>query len=304
MFYFSLGLTKYIRMKIVTHDSSFHTDDVFAVATLLLLLGDGEVIRSRDPKVQATADYIVDTGGDYNPSIHHFDHHQTGGAGKRENGIPYASFGLVWKEYGEKLAGGEREAELIDRELVQPIDAHDNGLAISEYKFKDVRDYAIGDFLSSFVESRDPKHLNVVFMHVVDIAKDLLTREVSIARKVIASEDKILALYNASQDKRVVIMDEELTGWGVVLGGTSEALYAIYPRPNGTWSLKGVPDLSKSYYGALRKPLPSDWAGQEGEKFQKITGVPDAIFTHRGLFTAGAKSKEGALALAKIALNA
>ncbi len=156
-------------MKIVTHDSSFHTDEAFAVATLLIVLGDGEVIRSRKQEIIDSGDYVVDVGMVHDPASKRFDHHQPGGAGERDNGIPYASFGLVWKEYGEKVAGGKREAVLIDRELVQPIDAHDNGVAIAEYKFKDVRDYAIGDFMASFLESRDPEHVDKVFMHVVGI---------------------------------------------------------------------------------------------------------------------------------------
>ena len=86
------------KIKIVTHSSGFHTDDVFAVATLLIMLGenaDVEIIRSRDMEVIKTGDYVVDVGGVHDPVTNRFDHHQAGGAGKRENDIPYASFGLV-----------------------------------------------------------------------------------------------------------------------------------------------------------------------------------------------------------------
>ncbi len=290
-------------MKIVTHDSSFHTDDVFAVATLLLLVGDAEIIRSRDPEVHKTADYLIDTGMEYNPSLRHFDHHQPEGAGERDNGIPYASFGLVWKEYGKGLAGGEREAEFIDRKLVQPIDAHDNGVAIAEYKFKDVMEYVIGDFLNSFIESRDQNHLSNVFINVVNIAKDLLKREISFSKKVIIDEDKIMALYDASADKRIVVIPSDLVNMREVLGRTPETLYFIHPRPDGKWTLGCVSDASEPY-GTLRKPLPLEWAGQKDEDLQKITGVKDALFAHRKRFMAAAKSKEGAMALAQIALNA
>ncbi len=290
--------------KIVTHDSRFHTDDVFAVATLLLVLGEAEVVRSRDLDIQATADYLVDTGMEYNPEKHIFDHHQPEGAGERENGIPYASFGLVWKEYGEKLAGGKREAERIDRTLVQAIDAHDNGVAVSEYKFKGVREYTIGDFLYSFIESRDQEHFDKVFADVVAIAKDLLMREITVARQSVASEDQILSIYNDTQDKRVVILPKELGEWREVLASTPEAIYGIHPRPDGKWSLGAVPDFTKPFYGAIRKPLPSEWAGKKDEELQQVTGVEGALFAHRKLFMAAAKTKESALKLAEIALNA
>ena len=288
--------------KIVTHDSRFHADDVFAVATLLLLVGEAEVIRSRDPALQAGADYLVDTGMKYDPSLCQFDHHQPEGAGARENGIPYASFGLVWKAYGQELSGGIKEAEIIERKLAEPIDAHDNGVAIAEYQFKDVREYTIGDFLYSFIESRDQESLNRVFNKVVSIAQDLLQREIADAKKFVINEDRILKLYNENTDKRIIIFNEDIPAWRDVLGKTAEALYAIHPRPDGKWSLGCVPDLSKPY-GANRKDLPSEWAGLKDEELQRVTGVKDALFCHRALFMAAAKSKEGALKLAEIALN-
>ena len=88
-------------MKIVTHSGSFHQDELFAVAALLFIFPDAEVIRTRDDAVIKSADIAVDVGGIDDPNKERFDHHQEGGAGKRANGIPYASFGLVWKKYGE-----------------------------------------------------------------------------------------------------------------------------------------------------------------------------------------------------------
>ena len=143
-------------MKIVTHDSSFHTDDIFACATLLILYPDAEIIRSRDQKVIESADIVFDVGGIYDPQNKKFDHHQTGGAGKRENGIPYASFGLVWKEFGEKICGSKIVAEKIDIRLCQPIDAIDNGIEITKKIYKNVFPYTISDFLSSYKKIDEP----------------------------------------------------------------------------------------------------------------------------------------------------
>ena len=47
-------------MKIVTHNAKFHTDDVFAVATLLVLYPDAKIIRTRDEALVKTADIVVD----------------------------------------------------------------------------------------------------------------------------------------------------------------------------------------------------------------------------------------------------
>ena len=53
---------------------------------------------------------------------------------------------------------------------------------------------------------------------------------------------------------------------------------------------------------ALGKPLPESWGGKQDEELAQATGVQDARFCHRGLFMITAKSKEGAIKLAELAL--
>ena len=51
-------------LNIVTHDGTFHTDDVFACATLSLAFQgrEIEIIRSREQARIDTADIVVDVG--------------------------------------------------------------------------------------------------------------------------------------------------------------------------------------------------------------------------------------------------
>ena len=109
------------QMRIVTHSGGFHADDAFAVAALLLYrektAGIAEVVRTRDPAVIAGGDFVVDVGGEYDEARNRFDHHQPGGAGVRPNGVPYASFGLVWKKFGAALSGSVAIAERIDARI-------------------------------------------------------------------------------------------------------------------------------------------------------------------------------------------
>ena len=142
--------------KLVTHDGSFHTDDIFAAATFSLLLekkGENfEIIRTRNPEIIKSADYVFDVGGVYDAKSNRFDHHQIGGAGHRqggasklENGIEYSSFGLVWKKFGKDLTGSDDVVKLVDKRLVCPIDAHDNGFDLVEKKYE-VSPFLIQDF--------------------------------------------------------------------------------------------------------------------------------------------------------------
>ena len=291
--------------KIVTHNSSFHTDDIFAVATLLLVEPEARVVRSREKEEIKSADYVIDVGMVYDPSTNRFDHHQLGGAGVRKNGIPYASFGLVWKEFGERLSGGKREAEIIDSFLIQSIDAHDNGVATSESKFGGVKEYSIGDFFSSYLVDYDidADGIYKIFMGNVDIAKNLLTREVKRAKAMALGENIFKDCYEQSKDKRLIEVPKEGLPWDSIAGRFPEPLYVVYPRRDGNWSIKAVSDITKPY-GYQRKALPKEWAAKRDEELQKVTGVADALFCHSKRFMASAGSKEGALKLAEVALNA
>ena len=58
------------------------------------------------------------------------------------------------------------------------------------------------------------------------------------------------------------------------------------------------------YYGFVEwKQDGDDWVMICPECGWEMTKVEDAIFCHPGLFICGAKSKEGAIALAKLAIN-
>ena len=126
--------------KLVTHSGSFHTDDIFACATLSLFLEKKseqfEIIRTRDEGIITSADYVFDVGGIYDPEKNRFDHHQKGGAGKHDDGIEYSSFGLVWDKFGEALSDSKETKDIIERRLVEPIDAFDNGMNLVELKHK------------------------------------------------------------------------------------------------------------------------------------------------------------------------
>ncbi|MDO8471323.1 MAG: MYG1 family protein [bacterium] len=286
-------------MKIITHSGSFQADDIFAVAILILTIGEAKVIRTREKDQIVTADYVVDVGMVYDPAKNRFDHHQPGGAGERPNGIPYASCGLVWKEYGEKLAGGKEEADLIDTNLMQPLDAHDNGVAIADYRFKDVRTYSVIDFMYSFKPIHgSEEELYRTFMQLVGIAQELLVREIAKAKSIILGEAKVMEAYEKSPDKRIVILSEELP-WRRVFRVKPEVMFIVYYRDDGRWGVHAVQDVGYT----SRQPLPAPWGGKTDKELQELSGVSDAVFCHKGLFTAAAKTKEGAMALAKIALN-
>ena len=140
--------------KLITHNGSFHSDDVFACATLCLMLEKkGEqfdIIRTRDNEIIRTGDYVFDLGNMYDEEKNRFDHHQIGGAGGRENGIEYSSFGLVWKKFGAEICESQKVADMIDNKLVAPVDAFDNGIDLYKNNFGNILPYTVKDVLSVF----------------------------------------------------------------------------------------------------------------------------------------------------------
>ena len=118
-----------------THNGIFHSDEVVAVA-LLAFLHKGEkivVIRTRNEDLLKKCDICVDVGGGK------FDHHLPGYDKRREGeeGILYASAGLVFAEFGRSILHkynphlSEEEIDSlfkrVDEEIIQPVDAEDNG---------------------------------------------------------------------------------------------------------------------------------------------------------------------------------
>ena len=290
---------------ILTHSSKFHTDDVFAVATLILLLEKEhkiKIIRSREPSFLATADYVVDKGGIDDQKTNRFDHHQEGGAGGRKNAVPYSSFGLVWKKFGKNLCGSQEVADKVDKELVQPIDLYDNGIKYLETNIKNIHPFDINKLIDAFRPTwKENNDIDDVFMEVVLYSKTLLLKEIKHIKDEHEAVGLVINAYNNSPDKKVIELDERWP-WGETLVQFPEPIFVIYKkRVDNDWSIKTIRDDIFSYNA--RKDLPKAWAGKRDEELEKVTGVPGSVFCHNGRFIAVAKTKEAILKLAQIALN-
>lgn len=296
-------------IKIATHNAKFHTDDVFAVATLLIMLGkeNCEIARTRDEGVINSAEYVVDVGNIYDFARNRFDHHQIEGAGKRENGIPYASFGLVWKHFGEKVCTSRSMADEIDRVLVAPIDAIDNGFDISKPVISGLYQVDVNSIVNLFRPTRsEPQLWDEKFIECVDWAIFVIKRETALVRDAEEARQIVKDAYDASQDKRVIVVGEEHDlGREVVssvLSELPEPLYAVLFRHDAkNWQ---VVAMRKADSMESKKPLPELWRGKRDQELISTTNVGDAVFCHRGGFMCLAGSKEGALELANKALNA
>ncbi len=295
---------------IVTHNGKFHTDDVFAIATLTLLLGKENirVVRTRDEETIKNADYVVDVGQVYNLETKRFDHHQLEGAGERVNGMPYASFGLVWKEYGERVASSKAVADRIDQNLVQAIDAVDNGKDISRALFEGVYSYDVNSLISLYRPTwNENQDWDKNFDRCVEWAIGVLSRIIKVQNDILKAEETVLSIYNAAADKRIVLIDEKYDFGRELVGGVlsrlPEPIYAVqYRADSESWQVLAIRKEVGTFES--RKPMPEEWRAKTGEELNKATGFLNTIFCHRGGFMCVVGSKETALSLAQKALNA
>lgn len=293
-------------MQVATHDGTFHADDVFAVAALRLRYPGLEVVRSRDRAVLDAADLRVDVGLRSDPSTGDFDHHQRGGAGERANGIPYASFGLVWRAHGPALCeGDERVAAAVDSFLVQGIDAIDTGVTLTESLVDGVRPATISHLVAglnpTWEEEADAQTRDERFGRAVGIAGLVIGRQIAAAQAHARAEALVREAIGRAEDPRVIELDRRLPWFEAVVTGAPEALYVLYPKSDG-WGLQAVPRELGSFVN--RKDLPAEWAGLDGPALADLTGVPDAMFCHAARFVAAARSRDGAAELVRQAISA
>lgn len=292
---------------LVTHNGKFHADDLFATAVLLTMLGkdlsdsDVQLIRTREEDEIAAGDYVYDVGGAYDADANRFDHHQTEGAGKRESGISYAAFGLVWKKFGADICGSQAIADRVDHRMVEPIDAHDNGQMIYNMRFEDLHPYTlsgiVGAFLPTWKEEREG--MDERFEALVPHAQKLLEREIVWARDTQEAVDHVHEIFKKSPHNQVVTLDRKYP-WEEVADEYPDVLYVTYPQ-DGLWRAMAVRKDGKTF--ETKKPFPKEWAGLRHEELQKVTGVPDALFCHNKLFTVATETEEGVRKLIELALN-
>jgi len=291
---------------IVTHNGTFHADDVFACAILSLYLKQkGEkfkITRTRDEDIFNVANYLIDVGAKNDESTNSFDHHQEKGAGKRENGIEYASFGLVWKKFGRTLCENDKIWEEIDKKLVTYVDAGDNGQEIILDTYQGINPYT----LQSIIAINRPILKNETddkqFSKLVKFAENIISREIISLQKMHEEIKYLKSVYERSESKEIIVLNKDIPRSTVyeAFKEYEEILFIVSPNESyDEWKVTAM--RSENGVFTNRKDLPIEWTGKRNGELAKLVGVEDAIFCHRKPFLIVVKTKESAIKLAKMA---
>ncbi|KAL2264445.1 hypothetical protein VTK26DRAFT_10 [Humicola hyalothermophila] len=230
--------------------------------------------------------------------------------------------GTVWRKLYESF--------------IEALDAHDNGIAAYDAAGLEAaglqKKFSDGGFtLGALVGRRNPNWNDPIpgdpaeaqraedarfeqaserIGEEFDLDLDYFTKAWLPAREVVA--EAFAARQEYDSQGRIVVLKRQSAPWKDHLyaleeqqpEGLGQVLYVLYPEkpvPDAKWRIQCVPVAKDSFQS--RKPLPEAWRGFRDEELDGIAGVSGSVFVHASGFIGGNKTFEGALAMAKKALD-
>lgn len=255
-----------------THAGVFHADDVFSAALLTYLFPDIEIKRGF--KADNNFDGIV-----FDIGFGEFDHHQKDGR-IRENGVPFAAFGLLWDKLGEDILG-EEDSKKFDEDFVQPLDLADNA---KEYNI-------LSSIISAFNPTWDSKKsFEAAFEEAKDFALNILKKEFEHILSRQRANKEVERIVN-SCDSPIIELPYFIP-WKEVVCRTDK-LFVVFPSLRGGYNAQAVPINKNSF--ELKCPFPEDWRGKSSEELFRITAIKDINFCHVGGFLISADNRESVI---------
>ena len=255
-----------------THSGKFHADDVFSAALLLYL--NPEIMITRGNRVPEDFDGIV-----FDIGRGQYDHHQKDSR-IRENGIPYAAFGLLWEELGADILG-EDLAQRFDEAFVQPLDNNDNTGEKNE----------LATLIGNFNPTWDAEGSNdEAFFQAVSVAGMILENKFERFRGNERADKRIEEIYAHHEqavhdrekhrdDARILILPEFVPCQKRL--SETEIAFVIFPSNRGGYCIQ---PQKKEFSMNYKCAFPEEWLGLENEELAVATGLKSAGFCHKGGF--------------------
>lgn len=294
-----MGLLEQIKKpnaKAFTHSGKFHADDVFSSALLLYL--NPQITITRGNRVPEGYDGIV-----FDIGRGRYDHHQRDSR-VRENGVPYAAFGLLWEELGSGILG-ETLAQRFDEEFVQPLDNNDNTgekneLATLIGNFNPVWDET--EAADGVTEEERDRGLSVGFLRAVQVAGMVLENKFARYRADARADEKIdqvLAMQETQGGDARILVLPEFVPCQKRLKETDTA-FVIFPSNRGGYCIQPQKKPDSMNY---KCSFPKQWLGLENEELQAATGLASAGFCHKGGFLMTVGDEADAIRACEISLE-
>ena len=218
-----------------------------------------------------------------------FDHHQNDVL-KRENGVIYAAFGLLWREFGKEFLKSQDFSYVdemflaIDKDLIEAIDADDNGQfpkIEANYKVK-----TLSNVIKLYNTSYDSfQNESEQFIKAVGLAKTIIEEELLyINGKVIADKKVQDILDTIDINSKYLILDEYLPYEEVLLSHANAVnlLFVAFPSNRGGYAIKTLPKSIEDRTARLE--FPEEWGGLTGKELEDVAGIKGLRFCHSARF--------------------
>lgn len=255
-----------------THSGKFHADDVFSAALLLYL--NPEITITRGNQVPENYEGLV-----FDIGRGQYDHHQKNSR-IRDNGVPYAAFGLLWEKLGPEILG-EELALKFDESFVQPLDINDNTGEKNE----------LATLIGNFNPGWDSKSSNdEAFFQAVSVAGMILENKFERylgneradrrVEEVLTEHAASLASGDTPAENTNILILPEFIPCQKRLSETNIA-FVIFPSNRGGYCIQ---PQKKEYSMNYKCSFPVEWLGLENEELVVATGLKSAGFCHKGGF--------------------
>lgn len=268
-----------------THAGIFHADDIFSTALLRIVNPSFKVERVNKLPDNLSDDIIVyDIGGG------EFDHHQPDSP-VRANNVPYAAFGLLWREFGHYILENDEDWADFDCNFVQEIDYADNtgNRTLFTKTFSDFN-----------ADPCDNHAQDAMFEQAVQFATVVLQNRFAIMINARKDMEECERLMNECDGHILLMEDRCLASWKRMCADSSY-IFAIYKSPRNCWNVQGVPMCAGS--NAVKIPFPEEWLGLSGDELIAASGIDGMEFCHKGGFLCAVRDKETAMGVADIMIS-
>lgn len=274
-----------------THSGKFHADDVFSAALLLYL--NPEITITRGNQVPENYEGLV-----FDIGRGQYDHHQKDSR-IRDNGVPYAAFGLLWEKLGPEILG-EELALKFDESFVQPLDINDNTGEKNE----------LATLIGNFNPGWDSKSNNdEAFFQAVSVAGMILEnkferylgneRADKRVEEVLTEHAASLASGDTPAENTNILILPEFIPCQKRLSETNIA-FVIFPSNRGGYCIQ---PQKKEYSMNYKCSFPAEWLGLENEELEQVTGLQSAGFCHKGGFLMTVGMLEDAVKACRISME-
>lgn len=261
-------------IKAFTHSGVFHADDVMSSAFLKLL--NPEIKIERGFKVPDNYDGLVfDIGFD------EFDHHQPDND-VRENGIPYAAFGKLWRKFSPELGLSKKSLDIIEESIVQPVDNTDN--TGNHNPLSAIIGYFNPEWNSDEVADDN-------FEDAVEFALLALKKVIKHFKAVEEADRQAKEAISKMTSNGIIILDKFIPL--SCFEEEENAKLVVFPSLRGGYNVNCI----RGHF-----ELPKEWRGISVEKAKEL-GLKGLTFCHVGGFILAAETKEDAIALAEKAIE-